>query len=466
MDPNFFVFELAGSVERDPASSYQRFDEKQHQTSIQGDRRVGDRNDVWAAGSPALAALELVMPESLHEPNLPNFPMILLESHAFASPLYRQVLFSIANNFAGIGAFSMMDVMQFVKRKTTNTMYRLIRSASGYSSRAIALNLFKGAIEVGDARIVGLFLNRNLAGIDVDLAIFFERGERCTAIERTASLQHVEVMTALLKYYASSGWKDVKFRDLNAALARSLTALPRQDLVQWTQRALPKALILQIMLEAGAELSDCSLRTLIHSGYKDLALPYIHANAHKNVNTWSKHGIFHLAFRHSSCLEAVRLIRLIIELGIDFNISDTGKGSGTQPNIIDIAASHSNLNAIDLMLEHGAEMTDDTLRLVISSGKEDLVRLMIERGANIHVLDPVHGTPFAAAIRLRDPQILHLLEQRGALAELKDGKHVVTALRAAFEAGNLRYVRSLIQLRHVCDPVDLGRVLSLAIKFG
>ena len=118
--------------------------------------------------SSVLAALKSIMPNSLDEEVLPSSSVICQDLKVFKSPLHRQILFSVANNFAGVGASDIGSIIRFLRTEMDETLYQLILHSPGYSPRAIAQNIFKGAIEAGDASIVDLLLTDRLAGIDVN----------------------------------------------------------------------------------------------------------------------------------------------------------------------------------------------------------------------------------------------------------------------------------------------------------
>ena len=84
-----------------------------------------------------------------------------LETHLFATTLHRSVLFSVANNFAGLAAAPKGLVIEFLQRMTTQEVLREVLSMRKFhAARAIALNIFRASIEVGNTVAVDFFLKQ------------------------------------------------------------------------------------------------------------------------------------------------------------------------------------------------------------------------------------------------------------------------------------------------------------------
>lgn len=144
-------------------------------------------------------ALDAVAPESIAESHLSNGDIIGPNAPTFASPLYRKVLYSVANNFAGLEAVSMVKIIHYLQAETNQKLYYLLSTIGGHSARAIAQNIFKGAIESGDHRIVNTLLNEKSEDIDPNKQFICIDNRHWTPIERAVSLRHIDVVKVLFK---------------------------------------------------------------------------------------------------------------------------------------------------------------------------------------------------------------------------------------------------------------------------
>lgn len=189
------------------------FETQEQHPSIDATSTVSTASDTWTPGSSTFTALDTALEsvwQSIADEDIAGSSAILPGTQVFTSPLYRLVLFSVANNFAGISALPIRDVIHFLQKETNQNLYELIRLAPGYTSRAIRQNLFKGAIEAGDARIVDFLLSENFVDIDINHQIPFAEGRRYTPIERASALQHKDVIVCLLRHNADVNGTDLK----------------------------------------------------------------------------------------------------------------------------------------------------------------------------------------------------------------------------------------------------------------
>lgn len=150
--------------------------------------------------SPALTTLDAIMPPTDDQEMWTNHPLSEASLGLYVSPLYHRILFSVSNNFSGLGAYSIQEVLEYLQHETTAELYELIIASSCHSAKAIVRNLFKGAIEAGDAVVVKSLLLRSAANIDLNLEISYHFTVKYTPIERASALRHKEVIEVLLQY--------------------------------------------------------------------------------------------------------------------------------------------------------------------------------------------------------------------------------------------------------------------------
>lgn len=132
-----------------------------------------------------------------------------------------------------------------------------------------------------------------------------------------------------------------------------------------------------------------------------------------------------------------------------------------------ISASKGRLDAMKLLLEHGANIEAKVdihgfTPLHVTSVRGDLVaiKLLLEKGANIESKDKDGSTPLVLASKHGKLDSMNLLLEHGANIEQEDG--ITPLLISASENGNLDEVKLLI--KHGAD-VNI-ETLSVRIKIG
>jgi ankyrin repeat protein len=415
----------------------------------------------WAIGGPISDALKSVMPIPMANEGFSEYAVMKSGTQIFSSPLYRQILFSVANNFAGLDAFSISEVIQFLQEETSERLYQMIRFTPGYSSGAIAQNLFKGAIEVGDAKIVDLLLTEKVAGIDPNEQVCIVNGEKFTPIERASKLRHKNVIRVLLDHDADV---NKRLEDHFQAKGPLELALSRDGEREHT-RVDPE--IFQMLLKAGSGIGDDHIKRLIERKEGELFGMLMSFLAQKSHVKWSTWGVFHHAIKFLDGQASMNVINIMLNVGAALNYDVGYSGDDTYPGrIIDVAAQRGNIDIVKLLLNSGAKMTGDTLACAVASGNEGLIRFLVNEKADINSIGSLGITPLAAAIRLKNDEIVKLLVDQKALANLRDKKHFSAALKAASEVGDTTWIDYLVHFGGDVGPEDLGYALVIATRDG
>ena len=444
------------------------------------------------------AALKSILPQSLtwkHSPR-PFFDPTITRD--FVTPQLRQVLFSLANNLAGLDGADMGKIARFLQNETSQRLFQLICSDSEYSSRAIAQSIFKGAIEIGDARLGDLLLSRKSLGIDVNLLWCHIKGYEYTPIERASCLRHKEMIKVLLKHgaYVNRKYHHV-IESCKSALEHAVSPVITTNME--ITRVDPE--IFEMLLNAGGDLSADSLGWLIQRREGEFVSRVMSANAHKNVATWSATGIFIYAVHFLDDRTALNIIRVMLDIRANLNIcvTEIRHPKPCLTTVIDAAAQRGNTEMVELLLRSGAFMTHETLPLAIMSGNHvlierllrcgalvtqktlcsairsgnhDLVRSLLDRGVDVSSNCSDRApfqfqviTPLSEAIRLKNDEIIGLLERYGAF-RLDDQSQFSAAILAASKVGNMPFIKRLVRLGSETRTRELGCALAIAIKEG
>lgn len=439
--------------------------------------------------SSVFTALESVMPPVDATDLWADNPFCNSSLDLYTSPLHRRILFSISNNFVGIGAYSFQKVIELLKKETSPELYRLISSSPSYSAKALVRNLFKGAIEVGDALLVRTLLTHSAASIDPNQEIFHISPRKYTLIERAASLQHKEVIEVLLNsdadvnktYGDSNPITESGYRPLGALDNAIVAGLPFFT-GAGNERTPYKSVdlsIVEMLLDKGADVQCKILAKVIEERDGELVIRLMRKFAKKNHEEWIKLGVFIQAIWYLNIDICMEVIQIMLDVGADLNHEAVGFSTEVYPSLfglrpygldpvpqkfVDTVAKHGNLAMIKLLFENLAIPSGETLTYAISNGEIDVVKFLLSKGCSINGIGPLKITPLAAAIRLGSPNMRDFIIKRGALNYLHCQPQLASALRAASQVGDLEFVKYLAELGVPIAPREVGYALIEAIS--
>ena len=350
---------------------------------------------------------------------------------------------------AGFGDFPMEDIIHFLKTEMREELYQLVVLDRSYSSRAIVQILFKAAIEAGNARVVDMLICKNSMDVKINEHCRSIDGNKYTPIERAARLRPKDVVQTLLNHGA-----DVNRTYLDNGYRCG--ALDNTVLFEGDGKVDTK--IFRILLEEGGNLSLGAIRSLCERREREAIIFFMSKNNDRSAAEWNESGIFHAAIYDLDNDTSMEIIDIMLKYSVDLNYDlgyDEHTGRSNHKRVIDAAAYKGNIGAVKLLLDSGALLTGDILLLAIKSGNQDLILLLLSKGAEVNSSIGLE-TPLAAAIRLQDAQILRLIEESGASAKLRGQEHFRAALEAASEVGNVQYIEDLIRCRDQVSSEDLG----------
>ena len=332
----------------------------------------------------------------------------------------------------------------------------------------IAQNIFKAAIEFGDARIVDVLIGENPKDIKVNEQFCSVKGRRYTPIERASMLRYADVVDVLLKHSADVN----RIHPENDGFSRGALDYAVESIDAGGSRKYdPHPQIFCRLLEAGGNLSHQLISELVEHEEGKLVVLIFSANARKNAAEWRVWGIFRDAMMFLDDHTSTEVVRIMLECGVDLN-SQVEHDSSCRPGrvcpgrVIDAAAQRGNLGSVILLLDSGALLTGDTFPCAIESGNQDLILFLLTKGADVNSIGSLGITPLTAAIRLQDAHVLEMIEERGAWVILHRQEHFTAALEAASEVGNIQYIERLIQLGGKVSPKGLGYALMIATMDG
>ena len=448
--------------------SIEDFEILEQQPSVEANNAIVTTSDNGTLVDSIITALKPVVPKSIAKDDIPGSSVTPPNPQIFTSSLHRQILFSVANNFAGIDAFPVKDIFRFLEKETIEEFCQLARSCDpGYllqAPRAIIQNMFLGAIEVGDATIVDMLLRQSAKIIDVHSQFHFVKGNKCTPMERASMLRYQEVVKSLLNHKVAVNRAATDHPQLLRGALDYVVgfhhdeAKPRVD----TQ-------LFRILLEARGDLSYPGTLSLIRSGEGELVALFMSVTGGRHATEWSHLEVIDHLITYLDDDSSVETISIMLKYGAHLKFDAYSDHFGDVPSnprrLIDVAAERGMLRTVLLLHDNGVLLTADTLPCAIASGNHDLIKLLFALG-DMNCIGSSGITPLAAAIRLQDTHVLQLVKDRPAWGLLPGEEHFSAALNAASDVEDIPLIETLIQMGGKVSSKGLGRALSVAIKNG
>jgi hypothetical protein len=337
---------------------------------------------------PAFTTLDAIMPPADGQETWTDDPLAEASLDLYVSPLYRRILFSVSNDFAGLGAYSFQEVIGYLQRETTAKLYELIIASSCHSAKAIVRNLFKGAIEAGDAVVVDSLLQHSAVNIDPYLEICYDFTKRFTPIERASALQHKGVVKVLLQYHVDinksyKNYMDRLYRErhffgraLNSAIIRVFPANPYDFAHTTYERADPD--VFKMLLNAGGNVSPIILEKMIKNHDDEFVIQIMREKMCQLHHEWNQSGSFRGVFRFLRVDTCKEILQLMVDAGVDLNFERkehiSFEDNLLPPTIIDIAAGRADLSLIQILVNNAVRPTRNTLACAVSGGSVDVVK--------------------------------------------------------------------------------------------
>ena len=407
------------------------------------------------------ASLSSLLPSDLHPHTSLLESRTSAQKEVFGSSFDRLLIFSIENNFAGLEDVSIGAVLKFLQQdpQMRSRLMRYLRMTPRNVSRVLVEKFIRAAIESCDAPAVTEYLETGL--VNPNEIVCSEDGSSYTAVERSAMLGSIEVLSALLLAGA----------DIARALKLAVTKTLRYKGID-TQ-------LIRRILDHGAEVDGEIFRIAVNRGEIDLIYMLL-----LKISPFD-HSTF---FRDSKLIPDIARVvdvelanKVIVHLFETCSQASCGTCAQSNPDVLcdalKCAAKSGNSQCVAFLLNY---TTGDgpSLAGAIYSGRNDIIDLLLERVANVdsppcHLEDrtpPCYRddgqptTPLAEAIRAGKKELIHELERRGALSQITEESRFRAAIHAASEIGDLKYVRRLLQMAPHMNGDLLTVALSASIK--
>jgi ankyrin repeat protein len=420
--------------------------------------------------------------------------MAIQESPSLYTPHAKLLLFSIANNFAGMEDLSYPDIWESLQAKAGAELLKFLHQLppSSQASRAVVEKLFQCAIEADDTAAVEIILTSPEIRINANEVVCRsrERG-RETALEFAASCGQIQMVRVLLDRGADVNKCIESFEyegeSYSGALARSLhwgyyvCHSPHHPLRYVASDRIFQ--LVDLLLRHGAVVNTSIISLALDSGSVLALERLLLAGRAGDYVEWVKSGWFHRAVAAIGNEAVIRLCQVLVQnrLVLDILREQPTKPPLCNPSeslpvhFLDVAVLRENISiAKTLIIEYDFHIRETTLIYAVHSGGMEMLQFLLERGAMADP-DPIsiinnlpnisyNATPLSEAIRLKRAGIVKLLEEHGALRQIKEANRYRAALVAAFYAGDVGMANRLLELHGPHTPEILGYGLVEAIQ--
>lgn len=412
---------------------------------------------------------------------------ITREAGAVADRFVQLILFSVANNFAGIGDIPKEVIMRFINQYEpvrSSITSHLKDGASTIPSIALVGNLLEAAIEAGDTKTVQNLLALKIVNPDdivctEGLPDYYytdpARSYRRTLLERASMLRHFDIVRLLLQigadanktYIVGSEFLHLERGALQCAIGTCGEYRP------------PDPRLVDLLLNNGATVSGWLAVAAVRWGDTGL-LEKLMSRLTPAEHVDCFHGLLSEAAEYLRNDIGHQIIRQVVKACRDTH--DNACIHSNREVLVDSmtkAARRKNHDLVNLLLPHGGQDgLDRALTGASRSGSHSLVHLLLAHGAradgpacsidgpSFFEEKKPHTTPLAEAIRGDDPELVDILAKEGAWDQIAEPGRLEAAMHAIAETGNLDLLFHVLQLVPNPEPGALTGPLIAAIKFG
>ncbi|KAF2968871.1 hypothetical protein GQX73_g4669 [Xylaria multiplex] len=415
--------------------------------SLDGTQALGDTS---LRNNPrALAVLQTVPPLSITLMNCVPISAANNDSRMVNLLLRRQLLFSIANGFAGIDEFPIWQPFKLLQGITFQALIQLFRVAQGPTMRAIAQSMFKACIESGNHTILDMILSCEATRIDVNKEMIFVSNRTYTPVERASILRHHETIKVLLKHRAdlnrtyrhSSGFSDFSTFNPEGALEYAVNSYtgPTDETFELLADVVP-TISSKVLMEIARHSERCFVHLMEHHIQKCESDGKEFSSVVTEVITkFSEQGV----------------LDILGQLG-DLKV---------KPSLLNKAAERGYAKLYEKMVsEYAFRPNDDTLFASIEGGNLQLVESLLPCGPSIHRLGELEyrdNTPLSLAIERGGKEMINLLRSRGAFRCFPCWDVFLKALNAAEKTQNKELLDELIKIKPENTDCDKSREWAL-----
>ena len=404
------------------------------------------RSEELSRSSDSLSStLRLLIPPTALDGLFAGSSSSLFTARDFIWPYFKVLIFLVANNFPGLDEERLQAILKPLHERPQKEIQTLFKSLAYPIRVTLAENLFYHAIKGGDLQMVEALLQNPALGIDVNNVTALTKNTNTCHNPLVLSIRYDQsaVFKVLLKYSAAIDKADSVACDrsnrYHGILGLMVEKYPNAGLE-----------LLGLVVEAGARVDKNHLLVLCYYKCFDQLAVIMRKWSQQDYYDWYMKGVIHQYVWLADHDRSARIIDLVSATRISPSIESSVSGGlgglfEDKMTILDILARKGDLDLLRKLHQVGVNLTNNVMINAVKSEKMDLCQYLIGHGANIDVVSS-GSTPFAEAIRIRNPQLIQILIQRGALHQISEGERFQAAMIAASATGHLDVLAVLLKL--------------------
>jgi ankyrin repeat protein len=419
-----------------------------------------------------LSSLETLLPDGKLQPVYDSRQSLITEDEIFGTKFNQLLVFSIANNFAGLPDIPVESMLKYWSRGggMVSLLLQSLQASQSHFAKALAQNLFPAAIEANDERALKHLLS--IGSIDVNTTMCIVNGEKYTPVERAAYLQELGIVELLL----------IAKADVNKTFQEIVKEfyLPRSNLrgalgsfVEGCRTTTSEAFELgKLLLRAGAKVhAEVAKHALEYLCHRDLTYLIVSSISDSDHAECIESQLLTCIAANLSDRQATEVTNKLISA---CQRTNCGRCLSQFKDYVDSAlvqgtrCGHSQL--VGLLLRYSTT-PHRALSAAIKCGKHELIDTILTLKPDMDA--PAHSirewssifgqgrdrknddeddvtTSLAEAIKARDESLILMIEDASSLAHLDEGGRFEPAITAASKTGNTIYVQKL--LKHCPSP--------------
>lgn len=445
-----------------------------------------------------------------------------MRSDCLSSTLFKTLVYSFTNNFAGLRDVPRKSIMQMIRQHQDirTQLFEVIKSGQPGVAKSLADSFFRAAVEGSDADAVVTIIHHTehnpMIAIDPNDVLCKFEGENYTPIELAAAFRNTELVRTLVASHADPNktYKPNNFRRWEqGALALALgywdNGSERSFRPSAPDDPEPVDLdLLRLLLDCGAEVRiDLAQNAMRpgpgHTAVAEELMSRIPASEHQIC--FQSRWLLMSAIHYLENSAANRIIRRVFVHCSESK--DCGKCALEHPRLVEKllyhAARRANLDLTKFLVQY-TTLLQSALAAAIRATSDELVQFLMNKGARVdgpveswyrckhsddccvdlydecgydrpmrpseydeeqyYVITPI-TTPLAEAIRSRNDYLMDTFERLGACTRLTDKYHFHAAVLAAAEVGNTSYLRMVLDhASRVNEGFHLTLALAVAIR--
>jgi ankyrin repeat protein len=447
----------------------------------EGNENQGDRWPIYA--KHLLSSLETLLPHGKLQPGYDSRQSLITEDEIFQTKFNQLLVFSIANNFAGLQDVPIASMLKYWSRAggMVSLLLQSLQASQSHFAKALAQNLFRAAIEANDERVLKSLLS--IGSLDVNTTICIINGEKLTPVERAVYLQELGIVELLLIAKADVN-KTFPKTDNKWDITLSRSALG--NFISGCRAAMSESFELaKLLLRAGAQVNASVAEYALEVLYdRDLAYLIFSSVSDSNHTEFMGTRLLTSIAVYFSDWQATEVTNNLI---LACQRTNCGRCLSQFQSRIDSAlvqgAKRGHSKLVELLLRYSTT-PHRALSAAIQCGKREVIDAILTLKPDMDA--PAHSiyesnsmfrrkrdgdededretTSLAEAIKSRDESLIRMIEDAGSLAHLNEGGRFQAAITAASKTGNAIYVQKLLEHCPSPKPSHMTKAVLHAIR--